>query len=272
MSVVALHTGEGSTIEGIVATLKQNNSMSNEVYDPTIDRTVSLIPAGTASRSLRNLNGGVQTNNRESDGRPGADVYQIEIVGFASLVAGYSDQWYRNLANHVAAVCFLTGTPLEFPCKFEAYPPRDGIRLDGREPWRLTNEQWLNVNGVIGHQHIPENVHGDPGDLSRMVALLTEEDMALTDDELDKIAARVWTHQIGTQKDGPQPASAVVGWTKDEIDRVYGKGGLVDRVVVGVLAALPPATVNNVSVVNEAAITSAVVAALRSAKPRLDVA
>ena len=25
--------------------------------------------------------------------------------------------------------------------------------------------EWRNAYGIVGHQHVPENVHGDPGDL-----------------------------------------------------------------------------------------------------------
>lgn len=47
--------------------------------------------------------------------------------------------------------------------EFHSYPPENGVRLDGREPWRMTSAQWLAFSGLCGHQHVPENLHGDPG-------------------------------------------------------------------------------------------------------------
>lgn len=29
----------------------------------------------------------------------------------------------------------------------------------------MTDREWLNAVGVYGHQHIPENSHGDPGNI-----------------------------------------------------------------------------------------------------------
>jgi hypothetical protein len=174
MPLVVLHTTESDpgTADAVAAYLRREKKSSNEVYDPSRDYTVSLIRAGQASMALRNESGGVETNRRDTDGIAGPDVYQIEIVGRAAQVPGYSEQWFRNLARHVVDVCRLTGTPVAFPCSFVPYPQSYGKRA----AQRLSHAAWNAVNGVVGHQHVPENDHGDPGDLSRMVAIIKTEE------------------------------------------------------------------------------------------------
>lgn len=165
MAVVVLHTTESKagTAKAVANYLRTKRSESHEVYDPSSDETVVLMRADQPARSLQNLPGGVETNRR-------GGVYQIEVVGHAADVAGYGEGWYQNLAKHVALVCFLTGTPLEFPHQFVAYPrPAYGLRSGHR----MSGADWLVCRGVVGHQHVPENDHGDPGDISRMVAILT---------------------------------------------------------------------------------------------------
>jgi hypothetical protein len=172
VSVVVIHTTESDpgSAQAVANYLRNAGKASNEVYDPSNDETVALIPVDQAALSLRNEPGGVQTNRRETDGIAGADVYQIEVVGRAADVAGYSEAWYQNLAKHVALVCWLTQTPLEFPCQFVAYP-RPGYGKSS--PYRMSFAQWNACRGVVGHQHVPENDHGDPGDISRMVTILS---------------------------------------------------------------------------------------------------
>lgn len=169
MSVVVLHTTESTaSVNDIADYMRRRNIMSHEVYDPLLDQTVSLIPFGKPARSLVNKRGGEETNNRETDGRPGADVYQIEIVGFAKDVPTYDPVWHQRLADHIAAVCYLTGTPLELP-PFLPYP-----RSYGANGVRFSFQEWRTFNGVCGHQHVPENTHGDPGDISQTIAILRQ--------------------------------------------------------------------------------------------------
>jgi hypothetical protein len=100
----------------------------------------------------------------------GADVYQIEVVGFATAIPGYSDQWHRNLANRLKTLSATLGIPLEFPCEFIPYPASYGERA----AQRLSFDEWNHIRGWIGHQHVPENDHGDPGDISRTIAFIYE--------------------------------------------------------------------------------------------------
>jgi hypothetical protein len=113
-------------------------------------------PSTRPSRALRNLPGGVETNRLR--------VFNIEVVARAATVAALDDATYTELARIMRWAELELGIAPVILTMF-AYPPPNGIRLNGREPWRLTFTEWLAFNGWCGHQHVPENVHGDPGAL-----------------------------------------------------------------------------------------------------------
>lgn len=119
-----------------------------------------------ASKSLANQRGGVETN------RDGA--IQIELRGTC-------DPKYRNggkgtfwpdapqaaleaLAGFLKALAKMVKVPLK-TVGFQSYPNSYGAR--GRtNTVRMSLSQWDNFSGICGHQHVPENDHGDPGSLN----------------------------------------------------------------------------------------------------------
>ena len=124
-----------------------------------------------ASKSLQNRAGGVETN------RDGA--IQVELRGTC-------DPTYRNggkgtfwpdapakaktaLAAFLKSLADLVGVPLR-TVAFQAYPGSYGARGRSNQV-RFSLSQWDNFSGICGHQHVPENDHGDPGSLD-VAALL----------------------------------------------------------------------------------------------------
>ena len=117
------------------------------------------------SRALVNKDGGVQTNN--------AQVFQIELIGSCDLTFatkhGYlylpdllEEAWARDaLAAVLAAVSASLGIPLTSSVVWANYPGSYGEKA----AQRLTGAQWEAYSGWLGHQHAPENDHGDPGDI-----------------------------------------------------------------------------------------------------------
>ena len=154
-NVGVLHTSESDagSINGVVATLRANNSWSNTVFDPATNQEYVHSNSSTADRSLRNVSGGVETNNR-----PGC--WQIELVGRAKDVPHYDDDWYHNLEQYLRRKGTDWNIPYEFPFPFYG---NGAYGLNGIA--RITNAQWLQVAGWVGHQHVPENLHWDPGAL-----------------------------------------------------------------------------------------------------------
>ena len=137
------------------------------LFDPTT-KTIAArqhFRTDRPSRALANANGGVQTNNW--------NVFQIELVGtcdrsiaarhgFPYLPDLLAEPWARDaLAAVLAAVSSTLDIPLTSTVDWAPYPGSYG--LNARQ--RLTGAEWEAYTGWLGHQHVPENTHGDPGDL-----------------------------------------------------------------------------------------------------------
>lgn len=175
-------------------------------------------PADVMSRALRNEAGGVQTN---ADG-----AHQIELVGTCDpatakkwcaeghrpgidFVYWPNAPWWalEGLAQYLAWCHKALGVPLVAAPLWVAYPASANPSR-----WaRMTPRTWDSFRGVCGHQHVPENVHGDPGDLdiARVIARARdlvaprpapdqptqhpqqEDDMPLTDADAQKVAQAV---------------------------------------------------------------------------------
>ena len=140
-------------------------------------------PDEMSSRALRNLSGGVETNT--------LNALQVEVIGTCDpkhavswngegkLKAGRDyvywpdadDGQLRWLADLIADQHKRHGLRLTAP-KFQAYPASYGAR-SGTNNVRLSFEEWRDFTGVCGHQHVPENAHGDPGniDMPKVLAM-----------------------------------------------------------------------------------------------------
>jgi hypothetical protein len=128
-------------------------------------------PVDMSSRALMNLQGGVETNT--------LNVVQIELIGscdparrktWGKLVAGVDYIYWPDapawLLTEIAKVIAWFdknhGIPADTDVvgRWTAYP--DSYGPGGQ---RFSAKQWSNFYGWCGHQHVPENVHGDPGAL-----------------------------------------------------------------------------------------------------------
>lgn len=157
-----------------------------------------------SARALANKSGGVETNT--------ANVFQVELVGtcddskkttWSGKRAGVDYlHWPTAPEWALAEVAWLVrwlhtehGVPLSCVRDWLAYGPdarRPGVvpASYGASKTRMTQNEWRAFTGWCGHQHVPENDHGDPGsmDFARVIALAkgvtTEEeenDMQLSD-------------------------------------------------------------------------------------------
>jgi hypothetical protein len=160
-------------------------------------------PANVNSRALQNLAGGVQTN---LDG-----AFQIELVGTCDpaqhksfpkrLYMPDAPDWYLNeLAAFAAWAHENWGVPLQAP-GFQAYPASAGAKKpDGpSNTVRMSGATWNAFRGHCGHQHVPENVHGDPGSLdmaavmSRATSIISSGGVPPVDTEEDDMQ---WSDKI----------------------------------------------------------------------------
>lgn len=181
------------------------DSAPHVLYDPWTEERYFYFLPHLPSKSLRNLPGGVETNNR-----PGG-VYQVEIVGYAGDVWAYPDWWYANLARFLQEVGAIAGVEYRF----------------WRDPTRFTFAEWSAPLEPIWYRHsnVPENDHWDPGtlDYDRL------ENFMLSPGDAQQIAAAVWAHQLPAINDdlvstSQHPAGSILSWDHQEgkISRING--------------------------------------------------
>jgi hypothetical protein len=129
------------------------------------------IPFNRAARALRNESGGVQTNR--------TGVKQVEIIARADTVdvSGLPAALEDGLAEWAAWLKAEWGVPMTCSVTFKEYPASYG-KANGV---RLSGSAWESYAGWCGHQHAPENDHGDPGRLDWHRILRTQGDLTMAD-------------------------------------------------------------------------------------------
>lgn len=113
------------------------------------DRVWQHISIRKAAKALANRTGGVQTNKE--------GCIQIEVIGQAAN-PGWSDKTKATVAALMRWIESQTQIPRACGVTFKAYPASYGAN-----GVRLSAERWVGYAGWLGHQHVPENSHGDPG-------------------------------------------------------------------------------------------------------------
>lgn len=159
---LCLHTTEGSSIEGAVGAYRVNTGWPHITCDPARRRKAQHYELNLSSRALAHPSGTPETNR--------AGIINIEIVGFAAQTGAWPKDWLAWLAADVfapvRAVCpFALAAPL-----FVAYPSSYGLGASQR----FSRAMFAGYSGIIGHQHVPDNDHGDPGalDVATIIATL----------------------------------------------------------------------------------------------------
>jgi hypothetical protein len=119
-------------------------------------------PFNRGARALMNLPGGVETNS--------ANVVQVELIGTCNppnkdkpgwlWVPGMDDEMIHDIARLWAWLNQEWPIPLTSTLRWLPYPSSYG-----NTAVRLTASEWWTFTGLCGHQHAPENTHGDPGDI-----------------------------------------------------------------------------------------------------------
>lgn len=127
-----------------------------------------------SSRALRNLAGGVETNR--------LNAVQVELVGTCDpkmhrtwsamglrhLFTEQLPDWVvRDLAAFVRWAHKEHDVPITSGVTFKRFDSSFG----SGNGVRLSHSQWRKFTGHLGHQHVPENLHGDPGKFPMGVVL-----------------------------------------------------------------------------------------------------
>ncbi|WP_346007308.1 hypothetical protein [Janibacter terrae] len=203
-----LHTTEGATWPGYGG----GASAPSYTALPDIKRQELVwrahFPDEMSARALVNSPGGVETNT--------ANVVQVELVGTCDDKHAVSwpgvgkagvdyiywpdaPEWcLQGVADFLADMHRRHGIPLEGPDVWLRYGKdirRPGVwpASYGASPARFTFAQWRSFEGWCGHQHVPENSHGDPGALpfARIVALAKGGTTTITPQEDDTDMASI---------------------------------------------------------------------------------
>lgn len=213
-----LHTTEGTSYAGARASYSRNGFAPNVTVGPHPSKAKTVkawqhIPLDQRSTTLADSSGGIRTNRDY--------VIQVEIVGFADLkqAARYArwlgvDAWPDWYKQGVAKILndILDAKPIPRRCtvRWVTYPSSYGLGASQR----LSTSEFDAYRGILGHQHAPENSHGDPGDLSEFVRnyLLNEEDDM----------ANVWKEKLTPSKGQREVGGYPEGKSYDAEDFLMG--------------------------------------------------
>lgn len=163
-AIIVLHSTEGGGYPGYAG--------GGEAPHFTVDmygRTAHQhFPLSQASRGLVARPDGIHTNT--------GGAIQIEIIG--SCVQGSSlpsvitpdDGAMAYLAGLITAIAQATGIKMQSSVSWESYPSSYG----SGNGVRLGSAAWASYEGILGHQHVPDNLHGDPGnfDIARLLSMV----------------------------------------------------------------------------------------------------
>lgn len=171
-NVIVWHSTEGTSLPSYGGGSSAPNFTA--VPDFTAKRLVwyQHFDFDVSARALVNRSGGVETNT--------LNVVQVEIVGTCDptthkkwgsrphlYTPDLPDWAIRDLAAFAKWAHDNHSVPLTSEVTFKAYPSSygsNGVRMSG--------SKWNSFKGHCGHQHVPENDHGDPG-LFPMAAILS---------------------------------------------------------------------------------------------------
>jgi hypothetical protein len=166
VNVLVLHTTEGTSLPDYSGGSEAPNLTA--VPDFTHKKLVwyQHFDIDRSARALVNLTGGVETNT--------LNVVQVEMVGTCDPAThkkwGSAPHIYwpqapdwapQGVADFMAWLHTNHGVPLSGVSNWKAYPASYGASNGSR----MSASAWESFNGVCGHQHVPENLHGDPGAL-----------------------------------------------------------------------------------------------------------
>lgn len=172
VNVLALHTTEGMSLPSYGGGASAPNLTAKPDFAASRLRWYQHFRVDSSARALVNRYGGVETNT--------LNVVQVELIGTCDPAT--RDKWVRagkvqnrdfifwpeapewaldDLADFMAWLHEEHGVPLVAAPKWLPYPQSYGSR-NGQ---RMSNSEWSNFKGVCGHQHVPENDHGDPGNI-----------------------------------------------------------------------------------------------------------
>lgn len=186
-------------------------------------------PFNRTARAVRNLSGGVETNNSTQG------VIQVELAGTCGWAKNVKPNWsdpdqLRKIAEPLIEFIVFCNEKLGI----ELVAPYKFYKWNG-SGHRMTSYEWLKFKGICGHQHVPENIHIDPGaididwllkEAKKRVAANSDSDSGSTDDGSSNSNSDYQPAQIKvTGKFDTATIKAlqyITGLRGDDIDGIWG--------------------------------------------------
>lgn len=193
-NVGVVHTTEGTSLPSYGGGASAPNVTGVPDFANQKIKWYQHFPVDSSSRALVNSSGGVETNT--------LNAFQVELVGTCDPTT--HTKWTNAGAKHIywpeapdwalREVAVLVkwlhdnhGFQNRSTVTFKAYPASYGTN----NGVRLTGAQWTSYYGWLGHQHVPENLHGDPGNID-MARILAYANGATAPEEEEVAAEDVW--------------------------------------------------------------------------------
>lgn len=153
-----LHTTEGTTIEGALATFDSKKVWPNLTIDPDHLKIVEHYPL---SRGARALTDHLTPQNA-------ARCVQIEIVGRAAEAPDWAPERLAFIRDVMRQVEDVVPIPRVSGRTF-----LDAAGVNAHPGNRMSIDEWKRFSGWCGHQHVPGNTHWDPGGIDVDTLLFT---------------------------------------------------------------------------------------------------
>lgn len=136
---IVWHTTEGVSLP------VYSGSAPHFTLNPKTGELWQHIPINRCAKSLVNAPGGVETNRQHA--------VQVELIGSAKDTQDWPRAWYSEIADLARWIEKNAGVSRRCGVKF----------VGGGHTNHMTAAEWTNYRGHCGHQHVPENLHWDPG-------------------------------------------------------------------------------------------------------------
>ncbi|WP_326808187.1 LysM peptidoglycan-binding domain-containing protein [Streptomyces sp. NBC_01775] len=173
-NVGVIHTTEGMTVPGYSGGRDAPNFTALPDIKNKRLRWYQHFDVDRSSRALVNLGGGVETNT--------LNALQVELVGtcderhaktWGGKKAGTDYLFWPDAPDWALAEMgkFVRwchdhhGIKMQSTVTWKPYKKGQAGGSYGANGVRLSGKQWQGYYGWLGHQHVPENSHGDPGDI-----------------------------------------------------------------------------------------------------------
>jgi hypothetical protein len=153
-----LHTTQGSSLSSALGAFRDNNSWPHITCGGPDRVKIQHLSLDVPARALFNTSAGGRTNREPL-------VVQIEILGRAEESHDWPEEYLEWLGSEVVGpVARAVGIPLTTSVTF--FGEDAGFVLaEATSRQRLSAEAYDTYAGWLGHQHVPENKHWDPGKL-----------------------------------------------------------------------------------------------------------